>query len=102
MTGSKSIVSSVPTGVQPRRRMFRTLGRLGMAFGAGTAALAGITVAPATTVQAAICQRRSQTWSGWCGSSDNCNRQCINWEGARNGACHKQGWGRACFCYFNC
>ncbi|XP_065847924.1 defensin-like protein 19 [Euphorbia lathyris] len=51
---------------------------------------------------AKVCQKRSKTWTGFCGSSNNCNRQCRNWEGASHGACHAQFPGVACFCYFNC
>jgi Gamma-thionin family len=102
MIVSESRVPSVPTGPQRRRGVFRSLGRLGMAFGAGAAALAGVAVAPAPTADAALCRRRSQTWSGFCGSSDACKDQCIRVERAVWGACHRQGIGRACFCYFNC
>ncbi|KAI7728436.1 hypothetical protein M8C21_027649 [Ambrosia artemisiifolia] len=49
-----------------------------------------------------VCERRSQTWSGYCGDSKHCDQQCREWEGAAHGACHRQGVGRACFCYFNC
>ncbi|PWA50221.1 gamma-thionin [Artemisia annua] len=49
-----------------------------------------------------VCSRRSETWSGICGDSKHCDEQCRNWEGAAHGACHRQGVGRACFCYFNC
>ncbi|XWS14547.1 hypothetical protein CRYUN_Cryun35bG0019300 [Craigia yunnanensis] len=50
-------------------------------------------------VEAQIYQRRSTTWSGFCGNSHHCNRQCRNWEGALHGACHRQFLGFACFCY---
>ncbi|KAG7024858.1 Defensin-like protein 19, partial [Cucurbita argyrosperma subsp. argyrosperma] len=53
-------------------------------------------------VEAKVCERRSKTWSGWCGNTSHCDRQCKNWEGAKHGACHAQFPGRACFCYFNC
>ncbi|XP_075520952.1 defensin-like protein 19 [Primulina tabacum] len=53
-------------------------------------------------VDSRTCERRSKTWSGFCGSSNNCNRQCRNWEHALHGACHAQFPGFACFCYFNC
>ncbi|KAL4581286.1 hypothetical protein LXL04_017497 [Taraxacum kok-saghyz] len=49
-----------------------------------------------------LCQRRSKTWSGFCGDSKHCDQQCREWEGAKHGACHRDGLGRACFCYFNC
>ncbi|KAL4202270.1 hypothetical protein AMTRI_Chr02g262890 [Amborella trichopoda] len=52
--------------------------------------------------EAKLCQKRSITWSGICANSNNCSRQCKNLEGARFGACHRQGIGLACFCYFNC
>ncbi|KAK3001203.1 hypothetical protein RJ639_021997 [Escallonia herrerae] len=54
------------------------------------------------TVEAKVCSKRSITWSGICLNTGNCNRQCRHLEGARAGACHRQGWGFACFCYFNC
>eukprot|EP00261_Vitis_vinifera_P029964 XP_010664712.1 PREDICTED: defensin-like protein 19 [Vitis vinifera] len=53
-------------------------------------------------LEAKVCQRPSKTWSGFCGSSKNCDRQCKNWEGAKHGACHAKFPGVACFCYFNC
>ncbi|KAG8389928.1 hypothetical protein BUALT_Bualt01G0029900 [Buddleja alternifolia] len=49
-----------------------------------------------------LCQRRSKTWTGFCGSSSNCDNQCKSWEHASHGACHAQFPGFACFCYFNC
>ncbi|KVI01996.1 Gamma thionin [Cynara cardunculus var. scolymus] len=49
-----------------------------------------------------VCRRRSKTWSGYCGDSKHCDQQCREWEGAEHGACHHEGLGRACFCYFNC
>ncbi|XP_022850806.1 defensin-like protein 1 [Olea europaea var. sylvestris] len=52
--------------------------------------------------EARVCSRLSKTWSGLCLNSGNCNRQCRNWEGALRGACHKRGWGFACFCYRKC
>ncbi|XP_012071904.1 defensin-like protein 19 [Jatropha curcas] len=52
--------------------------------------------------EAKLCQRRSKTWSGFCGDPGKCNRQCRNWEGASHGACHAQFPGFACFCYFKC
>ncbi|GMN35575.1 hypothetical protein TIFTF001_005390 [Ficus carica] len=55
-----------------------------------------------TTVEGKLCQRRSQTWTGVCVNSGNCNRQCRNWEKASHGACHAQFPGFACFCYINC
>ncbi|GKV42808.1 hypothetical protein SLEP1_g50176 [Rubroshorea leprosula] len=50
--------------------------------------------------EATLCQRRSPTWSGVCVNSNNCDRQCRNWEKAFHGACHWQNFGFACFCYF--
>ncbi|KEH18156.1 gamma-thionin/defensin [Medicago truncatula] len=49
-----------------------------------------------------ICDWRSKTWSGICINTGNCKRQCINVEHATFGACHRQGFGFACFCYKNC
>ncbi|RHN39049.1 putative defensin, plant [Medicago truncatula] len=48
-----------------------------------------------------ICDWRSKTWSGICINTGNCKRQCINVEHATFGACHRQGFGFACFCYKN-
>ncbi|CAK8560146.1 unnamed protein product [Lathyrus sativus] len=53
-------------------------------------------------VEAKVCQKRSKTWSGFCANSGNCKRQCIDVESATFGACHRQGIGLACFCYFKC
>ncbi|CAL5195488.1 unnamed protein product [Lathyrus oleraceus] len=54
-------------------------------------------------VEAKVCEKRSKTWSGFCGKTRNCKKQCINVENAVFGACHRQGFfGFACFCYFKC
>ncbi|XP_062018892.1 defensin-like protein 19 [Rosa rugosa] len=56
-----------------------------------------------------LVSKRSKTWSGFCGKSANCDKQCRTWETAKHGACHatyktvlgvKVATGRACFCYF--
>ncbi|OMO74323.1 Knottin [Corchorus capsularis] len=52
--------------------------------------------------EAKLCSKRSKTWSGFCNSSANCNRQCREWEDAKHGACHFEFPGFACFCYFDC
>ncbi|XP_073276088.1 defensin-like protein 1 [Primulina huaijiensis] len=49
-----------------------------------------------------LCSRLSQTWTGICFKTENCNKQCRSWERAQHGACHRRGIGFACFCYFNC
>ncbi|XP_027337095.1 uncharacterized protein LOC113850745 [Abrus precatorius] len=48
------------------------------------------------------CQCRSKTWFGPCFDSNGCKNQCINQEQANFGACHRQGIGTACFCYYTC
>ncbi|XP_022842067.1 defensin-like protein 1 [Olea europaea var. sylvestris] len=53
-------------------------------------------------VEAKVCSRLSRTWSGICLNTGNCDRQCRNWEKAQHGACHRRGWGFACFCYRKC
>jgi len=53
-------------------------------------------------VEAKLCQKRSTTWSGPCLNTGNCKKQCINVEHATFGACHRQGFGFACFCYKKC
>ncbi|XP_022842068.1 defensin-like protein 1 [Olea europaea var. sylvestris] len=53
-------------------------------------------------VEAKVCSRLSRTWSGICLNTGNCDRQCRNWEKAQHGACHRRGWGFACFCYRQC
>ncbi|KAJ8528985.1 hypothetical protein K7X08_035820 [Anisodus acutangulus] len=45
------------------------------------------------------CEKPSTTWSGPCLFSDDCNNQCINWEGAVHGECSFAA-GPECFCYF--
>ncbi|CAL5195490.1 unnamed protein product [Lathyrus oleraceus] len=52
--------------------------------------------------QGNLCQRPSETWSGPCLDTANCKDQCISIEHATFGACHRDGLGFACFCYFNC
>ncbi|ERM99581.1 hypothetical protein AMTRI_Chr10g5830 [Amborella trichopoda] len=54
------------------------------------------------TGDAKVCQKKSQTWSGECGNTNHCKTQCQKYEDARFGACHSQGFGHACFCYFTC
>ncbi|KAK9667363.1 hypothetical protein RND81_14G250900 [Saponaria officinalis] len=46
------------------------------------------------------CERRSQTWSGVCIISGNCDNQCVSVEGAISGECQFDFPGRACFCKF--
>ncbi|WJX86178.1 hypothetical protein P8452_68525 [Trifolium repens] len=53
-------------------------------------------------VQGNLCQRPSITWSGPCLETANCKDQCISVEHATFGACHRDGLGFSCFCYFNC
>ncbi|KAK2406156.1 hypothetical protein P8452_68523 [Trifolium repens] len=53
-------------------------------------------------VEAKVCQKRSKTWTGPCIVTGNCKKQCIEVEKATFGACHHQGFGFACFCYFKC
>ncbi|KEH18157.1 putative defensin, plant [Medicago truncatula] len=53
-------------------------------------------------VEAKVCQKRSKTWSGPCLNTGNCKRQCVDVENATFGACHRQGFGFACFCYKKC
>nr|AKE49473.1 plant defensin 1.2-like protein PDF1.2-1 [Dimocarpus longan] len=53
------------------------------------------------TAVEALCSKRSKTWSGPCFITSRCDRQCKRWENAKHGACHRSGWGFACFCYFN-
>ncbi|KAK3028736.1 hypothetical protein RJ639_037759 [Escallonia herrerae] len=49
-----------------------------------------------------LCRKRSTTWSGPCLNSNGCKDQCIRLEKpAVFGACHRQGIGSACFCYYN-
>ncbi|KAL1831534.1 hypothetical protein ACET3Z_001185 [Daucus carota] len=52
-------------------------------------------------VDGALCEKPSLTWSGNCRNTQNCDKQCQSWEGAKHGACHKRGnW--KCFCYHAC
>lgn len=52
-------------------------------------------------VDGALCEKPSLTWSGNCKNTQNCDKQCKEWEGAKHGACHKRGnW--KCFCYRDC
>ncbi|KAL5788674.1 hypothetical protein ACOSP7_005623 [Xanthoceras sorbifolium] len=53
-------------------------------------------------MEAKVCEKASQTWSGKCGETTHCDKQCKEWEDARHGACHKRGNHWKCFCYFNC
>ncbi|KAK7304523.1 hypothetical protein VNO77_42404 [Canavalia gladiata] len=53
-------------------------------------------------VQANVCERRSTLWSGPCIDTGRCKNQCINVERAIFGACQRDGYGYACFCFFDC
>ncbi|KAD3066490.1 hypothetical protein E3N88_34370 [Mikania micrantha] len=54
------------------------------------------------SVEGALCEKASLTWSGTCRNTGSCDRQCQSWEGAAHGACHVRGGKHMCFCYFNC
>ncbi|KAL8209170.1 hypothetical protein R6Q57_008582 [Mikania cordata] len=54
------------------------------------------------TVNGELCEKASKTWSGYCGITQHCDRQCKSWEGAVHGACHFHRLRSMCFCYFNC
>ncbi|KAK9177088.1 hypothetical protein WN944_029111 [Citrus x changshan-huyou] len=56
----------------------------------------------AKPAEAALCERRSKTWTGPCFVTEDCDKQCREREGASSGACHRDGLGFACFCFFNC
>ncbi|CAN7035000.1 unnamed protein product [Brassica rapa subsp. trilocularis] len=52
-------------------------------------------------VEGRVCQRRSKTWTGFCGNTRGCDSQCKRWERASHGACHAQFPGFAfLFIYF--
>ncbi|CAN4085805.1 unnamed protein product [Withania somnifera] len=48
------------------------------------------------------CETPSATWKGACVVTEDCDNQCIKWEGAIHGACHLGfGWSVSqCYCYF--
>ncbi|CAN4113980.1 unnamed protein product [Withania somnifera] len=48
------------------------------------------------------CGTLSATWEGACLIDVDCNTQCINLEGAVQGACYwEEGWRYSlCYCYF--
>ncbi|XP_019051895.1 PREDICTED: defensin-like protein 1 [Nelumbo nucifera] len=49
-----------------------------------------------------LCERRSKTWSGRCTKTQNCDKQCKDWEYAKHGACHGSWFNKKCYCYFDC
>ncbi|KAI3509590.1 hypothetical protein L1887_24978 [Cichorium endivia] len=53
-------------------------------------------------VNGELCETSSKTWSGKCKDTDKCNKQCKDWEGAKNGACHQREAEFMCFCYTDC
>ncbi|KAK3195462.1 hypothetical protein Dsin_026772 [Dipteronia sinensis] len=55
-----------------------------------------------TRVEANVCEKPSLTWSGNCGNTGHCDKQCKDWEHASHGACHKRDNHWKCFCYFEC
>ncbi|KAF5758721.1 putative defensin, plant, knottin, scorpion toxin-like superfamily [Helianthus annuus] len=54
------------------------------------------------TVSGKICEKPSKTWFGDCKDTDKCDNRCIDWEGAKHGACHEREAKHMCFCYFDC
>ncbi|KAH7575056.1 hypothetical protein JRO89_XS02G0041200 [Xanthoceras sorbifolium] len=55
-----------------------------------------------TRVEANLCEKASQTWTGKCGNTGHCDNKCRGWERASHGACHKRDKNWKCFCYFDC
>ncbi|KVI10699.1 Gamma thionin [Cynara cardunculus var. scolymus] len=51
---------------------------------------------------AKICEQPSKTWFGNCTDTQKCDKQCIEWEDARHGACRQRETKFMCFCYFSC
>nr|XP_043620041.1 anther-specific protein SF18-like [Erigeron canadensis] len=73
------------------------------AFSAFFLILFVLIVSEIASVQGALCEKASLTWSGNCGNTGHCDNQCKSWEGAVHGACHVRNGGKhMCFCYFNC
>ncbi|KAJ9561106.1 hypothetical protein OSB04_006266 [Centaurea solstitialis] len=56
-----------------------------------------------TTVKGKVCEKPSKTWSGKCKDTAKCDKQCIEWEDARHGACQRRESSKdLCYCYFDC
>ncbi|KVI10697.1 hypothetical protein Ccrd_010893 [Cynara cardunculus var. scolymus] len=55
-----------------------------------------------STVKGKICEKPSKTWFGKCQDTTKCDKQCIEWEDAKHGACHERESKLMCFCYYNC
>ncbi|KEH18166.1 Defensin-like protein [Medicago truncatula] len=53
-------------------------------------------------VEAKLCKRYSTEFHAICTDTGICKNACIYLEHAAFGACHRDGLGFACFCYFNC
>ncbi|PQP99759.1 defensin-like protein 19 [Prunus yedoensis var. nudiflora] len=53
-------------------------------------------------VEAKLCERRSETWTGWCAKTSHTVTNNARIGGAEHGACHGEFPGEACFCYFEC
>ncbi|PWA97088.1 knottin, scorpion toxin-like protein [Artemisia annua] len=73
-----------------------------VAFSAFVLILFVLAISEIASVRAELCEKASLTWSGNCGNTQHCDRQCQSWEGAAHGACHVRGGKHMCFCYFNC
>ncbi|KAJ9551802.1 hypothetical protein OSB04_015847 [Centaurea solstitialis] len=43
------------------------------------------------------CERRSKTWTGYCGDSKHCDQQCREWEGLNMELVTVKGWGWRAF-----
>nr|CBK62693.1 ragweed homologue of Art v 1 precursor [Ambrosia artemisiifolia] len=63
-----------------------------------------LAISEIASVKGKLCEKPSLTWSGKCKvkQTDKCDKRCIEWEGAKHGACHKRDSKATCFCYFDC
>ncbi|PIA65576.1 hypothetical protein AQUCO_00100817v1 [Aquilegia coerulea] len=55
-----------------------------------------------TLVEAATCKVGSATWKGWCEYSDECQKQCREWERYDGGSCEYTFPSEKCICYYEC
>ncbi|EOA34551.1 hypothetical protein CARUB_v10022097mg [Capsella rubella] len=56
-----------------------------------------------TVVEAQLCSRKSETWSGRCTNDYQCRDHCVNNDRGVNGYCAGgYPWYRACFCFYTC
>nr|AKF12278.1 Par h I precursor [Parthenium hysterophorus] len=61
-----------------------------------------VAISEIASVNGKVCEKPSKTWFGNCKDTEKCDKRCMEWEGAKHGACHQRESKYMCFCYFDC